>query len=389
MSHTHRRARPLLLTSVLAVTVLAPATASAATWGSFSAARIAYATGSLDGGVHSMLRMYILAHGDAIAAPTDELTPEYLSVVDVFYTAMLSDGTGPTAGAPGTLSLDEQAALMDFIAGGGTLIITPDSNGFDGPFPIVYDSWTADYGVTDYAFVFGPGTGQPIIDHPITEGFNGYSLDGTTTFTYPASGQILGTAVSNDNPFLVVFEPASGFDVGGRMLVVADHNALTDGLLDDLGNQQLAQNIVEWAAGECGNSILEGSEDCDDGNGEDGDGCDASCGIEGAGTGETGDTGGSSGGLDDTAGASEDTGTPPASTGMDEGTGTTGPGQTDDTGDEALLGDEAVSSCGCRSDARPSLLTGLLLAMGLLGRRRASRRIPRLSSFETTSSRPR
>jgi len=311
--------RPLALAVVLTPLALAPASAAAAVWGSFSPARLAYATGALDGDVHSQLRGYVVANGDALAEPTDELTPEYLLSIDVFYTAMLSDGTGPTAGALGTLSLDEQAALMEFIAGGGTLIITPDSNGFDGPFPIVYDSWTAEYGVTDYAFVFGPGMGQPVIDHPITAGLNGYSLDGTTTFTVPTSGQILGTAVSAQDPLLVVFEPASGFDAGGRILVVADHNALTDGLLEgDLGNQQLAQNIVTWAAGECGNTIVEPAEDCDDGNTENGDGCDAACLLEGKGSEDTG--GSSSGGLDDTAGsdasgASEATGVPPASTG--------------------------------------------------------------------------
>lgn len=366
------------LTLALAPLVLAPLPAAAAVWGSFSASRIAYTTGPLTGDVHSQLRGFITDHGDTLADPTQALTAEYLATVDVFYTAMLSDGTGPTAGAAGTLSLDEQAALTEFIAAGGTLIITPDSNGFDGPFPIVYDSWTVDYGVTDYAFVFGPGTGQPIIDHPITTGLRSYSLDGTTTFTYPPlSGQILGTAVSTEDPFLVVFEPASGFDVGGRMLVVADHNALTDGLVEsDLGNEQLAQNIVEWAAGECGNTIVEPAEECDDGNEDDGDGCDAMCLSEGVGTGGTGETGGtsdgSSGGLDGTAGASTgaDDSLPSESSGLaDSSTGETS--ASEDT-NAAPADDE--SGCSCRSSSRPSGLMGLLLGMGLFGRRRRSSR---------------
>jgi MYXO-CTERM domain-containing protein len=368
--------RPVALALLLAPLTLAPRSAAAAVWGSFSASRIAYASGSLDGDVHAQLRGYITANGDARATPTDVLTPEYLSAIDVFYTAMLSDGTGPTAGAPGTLSLDEQAALTDFIAGGGTLIITPDSNGFDGPFPIVYDSWTADYGVTDFTFVFGPGDGQPIIDHPITAGLDSYSLDGTTTFTVPASGQILGTAVEPDAPLLVVFEPASGFDVGGRMLVVADHNVLTDGLLDDLGNQQLAQNIVMWAAGECGNAIVEIGEECDDGNEDDGDGCNASCGLEGAGTGsDTGsDTGGSgSGGLDGTAGGS--TGIPgdddplPGSSGVDEPTA----GDSGASEDGGAAPSEETGGCGCRGGGSPSGLGGLLLMVGVLRLRRRRR----------------
>lgn len=362
----------------VAIAVLAPLPAAAAVWGSFSASRIAYATGPLAGDVHSMLRDTITAHGDTLADPTPELTAEYLATVDVFYTAMLSDGTGPTAGAPGTLSLDEQAALVEFIAGGGTLIITPDSNGFEGPFPSVYDSWTADYGVTDYAFVFGPGVGQPIVDHPITIGFNSYSLDGTTTFTYPLSGQLLGTAVSNANPLLVVFEPASGFDAGGRMLVVSDHNALTNGLMgSDLGNQRLAENIVAWAAGECGNTIVESAEDCDDGNTDPGDGCDATCLSEGAGTGGTGDTGGTdSGGLDGTAGSSsgavDDAPLPSTSSGAVDDASAGETSESEATG--AAPADDDASGCSCRSNGRASGLTGLLLCVGLLGRRRRSAR---------------
>jgi MYXO-CTERM domain-containing protein len=373
--------RSVTLGLIAAPLALASAPASAAIWGSFTSSRIAYVTGPLTGDVHSMLRGYITDHGDTLADPTNELSPEYLAEIDVFYTAMLSDGTGPTAGALGTLSLDEQAALAEFIAGGGTLILTPDSNGFEGPFPIVYDSWTADFGVTDYAFVFGPGTGQPIIDHPITAGFISYSLDGTTSFTYPTSGQILGTAVANDDPFLVLFEPATGFDAGGRMLVVADHNALTDGLLDDLGNQQLAQNIVSWAAGECGNAIVETAEECDDGNEEDGDGCDAMCVSEGAGTGDTGGSegGSGSGGLDDTAGSSsgsaDDDPLPPESSGVIDTTGdVSDDGESEDTS-AAPAEDDGESGCSCRTtDPRTSMLTGLLLALGLLGLRRTSRR---------------
>ena len=51
-----------------------------------------------------------------------------------------------------------------------------------------------------------------------------------------------------------------GFDArvmaeeGGRILVVSDHNSLTDNYINDLDNLTLAQNIVEWAAGEGWNS---------------------------------------------------------------------------------------------------------------------------------------
>ncbi len=345
--------RRFALALLLIPPTLVPAAASAATWGSFTAGRIAYATGPLEGTVHAELRATITDHGDTLASATPELTNEYLAGIDVFYTAMLRDGTGPSAGALGTLSLDEQAALRDWVAAGGTLIITPDSNGFDGPFPLVYDSWLLDYGVTEFAFVFGPSVGMPAVVHPITEGLGAFALDGTVTFTHGAEGQPL--AVTSDSETLMVaFEPGSGFAEGGRMLVLADHNALTDGGLANAGNQLLAQNIVAWAAGECGNTIVESAEECDDGNNEDGDGCDATCALEGA---------GSSGGLDDTGGA--ETGTP-ADTGApsttDEAMSSSGSDQTDTTGEPAM--DDDASGCSCRSQHSSPGFAALLLLLG-------------------------
>lgn len=360
--------RSLSLALLLTPLTLVPTTAVAASWGSFTAGRIAYATGSLAGTVHSELRAAITDHGDTIADATPELTADYLDTVDVFYTAMLSDGTGPSAGALGTLSFPEQAALGDWIAGGGTLIITPDSNGFDGPFPLVYDSWLLDYGVTDFVFVFGPAVGMQAVVHPITQDLGAFELDGTMTFTHGAEGQPLGITLAGET-MMVVFEPASGFAEGGRMLVLADHNALTDGLLINNGNQQLAQNIVAWAAGECGNTILESSEECEDGNTEDGDGCSATCVVEGDGTGGSSGGSSSSGGVDDTAG-SDDTNPPEGTVTTDEVMSSSGNDQTETTGDPAM--DDDSSGCSCRSE-RPSPSFAaflLLLGAGLRRRRR-------------------
>lgn len=356
------RARFLAPLAALAL-ALVSAPAAAATWGSFSSARIAYATGPLDGDVHSELRALIDEHGDTLAPPTAELTAEYLATVDVFYTSMLSDGTGPTAGAAGTLSLPEQAALHDFVAAGGTLVVTPDSNGFDGPFPTVYDSWLADYDVTDFAFVFGPDTGSTLIVHPITEGVDAFDLDGTVTFSHMASAQVLATTTSAE-PLMAVLEPATGFIAGGRVLVLADHNVLTDAALASAGNETLARNIVGWAAGECGNEIVEASEECDDGNLSDGDGCDAACVLE---------AGGSSGGQDDTAGSSgapptDDTGPAPGSSGAVDAT-TTAPG--DGSTDDGAPIDSAGDGCGCRSEGGSSgSLVGLGLVLLVASRRR-------------------
>lgn len=261
----------------LALVALPVGAAHAATWGSFDASRMAYSTGTLEGTAHATLRGIIEANGDEVGEATSELTPEYLGGVDVFYTAMLSDGTGPTAGNPGTLSAVERNALQAWIADGGTLIVTVDSNGFDGPFPLVHDSWLSDYGVTDFGWVFSFATGTPIVAHSITDGIGAASLDGYSTFTVPDDGEIIATIDGGLEPYLVVFEPVTGFAEGGRILVAADHNAFTDTYIGDLDNEPLAVNVVEWAAGECGNGIIEGDEECDDGNLDDGDGCSAVC----------------------------------------------------------------------------------------------------------------
>lgn len=85
-----------------ALTLLAPATAAAATWGSFDTTRMAYAAGSLEGTAHDELRATIEAAGDTLVAATGTLTADDLAGVDVFYTGMLSGGTGATAGDLGT-----------------------------------------------------------------------------------------------------------------------------------------------------------------------------------------------------------------------------------------------------------------------------------------------
>ena len=359
------------LGSGLLLALAAPATiAEAATWGSFDTSRMAYQAGSLNGTVHAELRTILDANGDELANATDELTADYLATVDVFYTGMLSDGTGPTAGNLGTLSGDEQAALAGFIANGGTLIVHPDSNGFDGPFAGVYDSWLSDYGVADFVFVPGFGEGMPVLAHPIMEGVDAVSLDGSVNFSFPSEGEILAAGTGLEDVFIVVFEPSTGFEEGGRILVVSDHNSLTDNYINDLDNLTLAQNIVEWADGECGNAIVEGDEQCDDGNDDDDDGCSALCLDEGGGD-STGDetSGDEESGDPADSGGSEGTTTGSPATTTGEEPGSTGEGATGDDGGAAEDGDGG--GCGCSTGAPP--WSGAALLMGLLGLRRRRR----------------
>ncbi len=381
-------------------TVVVAAPAHAASWGSFDGTRIAYATGTLDGDAHDGLRAAIAAHGDVLAAATGTLTAEYLDGVDVFYTAMLSDGTGPTAGDPGSLSGAELAALQAWLDGGGTLVLTIDANGLDGPWDTVYDTWAAPFGVGELAWSFGPADGMPTAEHPITFGVGQYAFDSPTTFSVPAEADVIGTGLGTD-PFLAVFEPASGYVDGGRILVIGDHNALTDGYLGDADNAVLAANLVVWAAGQCGNGSVERTEACDDGNVAAGDGCDPLCQDEGGGdsTGTGGDGSGSSeaggsssgdaGGSSNTAGAGESTGasatdasasagasasaSASASAGSSEGGGAASETAADDSTGAAAQQDDG-GGCSCRSTGGGQAPAWLLVVASIvLGRRRRSR----------------
>lgn len=385
-----RHAAPLAGVAFVAGAAFVAVPAHAASWGSFDATRIAYATGALEGDAHDGLREAIADHGDVVAPSTDTLSAEYLAGVDVFYTAMLSDGTGPTAGDPGTLSGAELAALQAWLDDGGTLVLTVDANGLDGPWDTVYDTWTSPFGVEQLAWSFGPDLGMPSGAHPITHGVAQYGFDGVATFAVPAEADVIGTGLGTD-PFLAVFEPASGYVDGGRILVVGDHNALTDGFLGDEDNALLAANLVVWAAGQCGNAALDASEACDDGNVVAGDGCDPVCQLEegGEGTssggaeGESSDGGasgsGESGGATTTA-ADDSTGAPGEGTGSSSGAAGSDDGASAGSADSegtAATGDSSGAAqeggdggCGCRSQRGTAAPAWMIVLLGVLVRRR-------------------
>jgi len=223
--------RLFLLVFVLA---LSATTAGACVWGSFDATRINYAAGPLTGTAHSQLRAIIEANGGTIAPATPTLTASYLSGVDVFYTSLLSTSTG-------VLSSAEQDALHEWIAGGGTLVVTADI------FPLpAYESFTAYYGVTDYTALSNNANGYPVADHPLTQGVTVYHYITESTFTYGADALLLGDN-GFGSPFLIVLEPDTGFDAGGRIAVYGDHNMFTDSYIADQDNVQLATDLATWA----------------------------------------------------------------------------------------------------------------------------------------------
>ncbi len=254
----------------LAIGLLAPATADAAVWGSFDGTRVNYAGGVLSTGPeHSSLRNIITGNGDTLAASTGTLTDMYLSGVDVFYTSLLNNG------AP-VLSPAEQLALTDWVAAGGTLIVSGDI--FPLPF---YESFTMPFGVTGWVDT-GASTATPSVMHPITAGVVTIDQVTQSTFTFGMDALELATA-DDGNPFIIVLEPGTGFCLGGRVLVLGDHNMFANSSIGLADNTALATNIIQWAAsgaggcGVCGNGMIEPGEGCDDANMDDTDACTNAC----------------------------------------------------------------------------------------------------------------
>ena len=355
---------------------------------------MAYAAGALEGSAHDDLRQLIADAGDTVATGTDTLTADYLDGVDVFYTGMLSGGTGMTAGDLGTLSMDEADALDAWLAAGGTLIVTVDSTGLPGDaFADVYANWGLLFGMSDLGFVTDQSTAAPAVDHALTTAVTTYGWINHTTFMLGDDAMVLGDATGGA-AFLAVLEPSTGFGVGGRVLVLGDHNLFTDNGIGTADNATLAANLVGWAQGECGNTILEGDEACDDGNLDDGDGCSSTCAMErdegtsSSGGDSSGESGGSTGDSTSSGTSGEVSGSS-SSTGGESSSG--GPGTTTDTttsdtpqtsgspsgettpGETDTETDTGASSGsgGCTQGGRPrSTWAWLLLCVGVVARRR-------------------
>ena len=47
---------------------------------------------------------------------------------------------------------------------------------------------------------------------------------------------------------MAVFEPSTGFTIGGRILVFGDHNMFADSYINSSDNLLLATNMVAWAS---------------------------------------------------------------------------------------------------------------------------------------------
>lgn len=225
--------------SSVCVIVTACALASAAqaecVWGSFDSTRINYPDGVLNGSAHTTLAGIINAGGGTLAASTSTLTAAYLSSVDVFYTSLFrTDGAS-------TLSAAEQAAVQSWFFAGGTLIVTADIFA-----PESYDSLTSFLGVTNYNPLSNGGNATVINSHALTAGVTSIAFTTESTFSVPATALALANGPSNQL-FSAVMDPSTGYNGGGRLFIVGDHNMFTNSFISSADNTVLAQNMASWA----------------------------------------------------------------------------------------------------------------------------------------------
>ncbi len=217
--------RHLLVASLL----LAPA-ADAATWGSFDSSRISYSNGVFTTSpLYSDLRSKVVSAGGSIAPATATLTPAYLHSIDVFYTSALDIPNG-------TLSPAEQAALVEWVNCGGTLIVTAEYATL-----AQNDSFLAPFGITT-SNSGASGAATVVQSHPV--------VDFVTSITYfaeavlsPNTAQVLMHSAIG-KPFVVVQESASVVGLG-RVLALGDHTAMVDTPVGSA--EQLRKNIAIWA----------------------------------------------------------------------------------------------------------------------------------------------
>jgi len=222
--------RPLAALAVWTATTAFSTPALAEVWGGFDSSRVNYSAGVLTGSAHDTLRSVILAGGDTVGGLTSTITASYLSNIDVFYTSLLTNNSVPLSGA-------EQSALSSWVSSGGVLFITADIYNKTG-----YDSFGSVVGVGNFTNV----SGSPAVtgNHALLNGVA--SLVGTTYvhFTHGSDATVLAN-ISN-NRFAAVLDNTSGYQGGGCVLVVGDHNIFTDNYANKANNKKFLENVVAW-----------------------------------------------------------------------------------------------------------------------------------------------
>jgi len=212
-------------------TVLLSSTAGAADWGSFDSSRINYSNGVFTTGSYTDLRAKIQNAGGTIAPATSILTAQYLDSVDVFFTSALNVTTG-------VLSNPEQAALIEWVKCGGTLIVSAEYSTISGN-----DSFLKPFGITTAASGNPPGAAVPTTSHPLLTNVTSLNYAADAVLTLSSGVQIL-MKNPDSNAFAAVVDDTPEVGIG-RVFAMGDHGPFTDG--GSSSASQFRQNLVQWA----------------------------------------------------------------------------------------------------------------------------------------------
>jgi len=214
--------------------IVDPALAVESVWGSFDAARLLSGR-SLLSSVHDTLRERIELAGGSFAPPALTLTEAYLADVDVFYTGPVSDGIGE-------LSRDEQVALVNWVADGGSLIITVDIHSWRRAAYLILSPFG---GGTSNQALYRDDYAYPVGSHPIIDGIARIRIGTPLALTAGPNIQPLAYDGRNHALVAMVLDESTGYGGRGRVAMFGDHNLFDDYLI--AVNIPLADNLISWA----------------------------------------------------------------------------------------------------------------------------------------------
>ncbi len=181
----------------------------------------------------------------ATITSTGTLTSSYLSTINIL---IISDGTGNTT-ATTALSAAEQTALLNFVRGGGSAIITVDNDTFQSGVSAINNSYISPFGLhvtgtlNTSQFATATSTVGPILNGP-------FGLVSTLYSNYPGYFDSLGsfgTSLANLNanniPLIAEITPGS-LGVGSGGVLFASDNLLGDGSFNQSDNTRLFNNAI-------------------------------------------------------------------------------------------------------------------------------------------------
>jgi hypothetical protein len=175
---------------------------------------------------------------DIAFAGTSKLTPDFLATVDMLILTSASSSVEQID----PLSVAEQAVLVDFVLGGGNVLLLGDRTGLS---PTATKSMMSPFGVEVDGNLLGSHT-ITIADptaHPIThEPFGEVSTTSTFNaawFTELGGARPLARLQDNGEPVLAVFEAGELGPGSGRLVLAADQNLYK-------GNLILAANTIAY-----------------------------------------------------------------------------------------------------------------------------------------------